>query len=461
MFPMKQVPLEEVDSFPSMDTYEPIHNLNDDCLRYIFKWLPIVDRIRLERVCRRWRVVSEESWHDFKQLDFVNESWGFKRPSRMKHVTIKILKKILRRCGQHLIDIEFAESHEKLGPFVFKTIANYCPNIQNIYAPNLDISPSSIKVLATKCNKISSFAIGDCTSPCDSELSLLFENNRQLKELYIYSNFEITGKCLSKLNHDSIETIVFENCPAIKLNNFKVIKTFKNLKEFSIEHFHDSNNKAIENISLCENLHSLTLALCPFYFNSLNRLSKLTNLETLDLSSNISVNDEILKGIGGNCKMLKNVDLSYCLAVTNSGLSKIVSLPRLRSLIIGDLDGVTDEVFENITMPNIKLLDCSFCPNIRDSGLIKLIESSPNIEYLIVNNCSGITKYLISSAMNIKHQRGDDILLKIRVGNTKIRMSEVRGITPNLKALPAIVLSAGCGDGIMMDNIMFDEAEDL
>lgn len=89
------------------------------------------------------------------------------------------------------------------------------------------------------------------------------------------------------------------------------MKKFKNLKVLMLEHFHDSNENAMSNIGFCkDSLKTLTLALCPFYSSTLLNVSKLTNLETLDLSSNASVNDGTLKCIGTNCRLLKRVDLS-------------------------------------------------------------------------------------------------------------------------------------------------------
>lgn len=91
----------------------------------------------------------------------------------------------------------------------------------------------------------------------------------------------------------------------------QVIKSFQNLKMLMIEHFHDSNEQTMEDICSCsKNLSFLTLALCPFYSNCLQKISNLRNLECLDLSSNISVDDELLAVIGANCRVLRKVDIS-------------------------------------------------------------------------------------------------------------------------------------------------------
>lgn len=175
-------------------------------------------------VCKRWHAASQDSWYNFKELNFLNQCWGFNRSSSVDRINSRIIKKILRRCGKFLIAIEFSEPSRRLGPNVLNLIAKSCPNIQIIDASELEVSPSCIRALAYNCNKITSFSIGDCTDDCDVELSLLFEKNRKLSSLFVNCNFEVTGECLSKLNTESIKSIIFENCPSISLKHFKVSK---------------------------------------------------------------------------------------------------------------------------------------------------------------------------------------------------------------------------------------------
>ena len=45
--------------------------LNNDCLVNIFTFLPVRDRIKIERVCQRWHDLSRLSWSSFNKLDLL------------------------------------------------------------------------------------------------------------------------------------------------------------------------------------------------------------------------------------------------------------------------------------------------------------------------------------------------------------------------------------------------------
>ena len=68
-----------------------IECLNDDFLVHIFNLLPLVDRYKIERVCRRWKIVARNSWTQVKKLELEIGEVGFK-PVGFKHA-IKLLDK--------------------------------------------------------------------------------------------------------------------------------------------------------------------------------------------------------------------------------------------------------------------------------------------------------------------------------------------------------------------------------
>ena len=47
----------------------PIEKLPEELLINIFSYLPIVDRIRIERVKRSWQGLAKKSYNSFKKLD--------------------------------------------------------------------------------------------------------------------------------------------------------------------------------------------------------------------------------------------------------------------------------------------------------------------------------------------------------------------------------------------------------
>ena len=55
----------------------PVCRLNDDCLIYIFERLPVVDHVRIERVCKRWRNLRGLSWFRLKDICLGNIFYDF------------------------------------------------------------------------------------------------------------------------------------------------------------------------------------------------------------------------------------------------------------------------------------------------------------------------------------------------------------------------------------------------
>ena len=108
-------PLEE-------DSYSPIGILNDDCLIYIFDFLSIANRIRIERVSKRWQKVAKESWRQLKVLNLRPIYLGLK-PFGTRHefptITEQVTEKILKKCGKYVekINVYF---HEVVEFFVLK-----------------------------------------------------------------------------------------------------------------------------------------------------------------------------------------------------------------------------------------------------------------------------------------------------------------------------------------------------
>ncbi|XP_031779079.1 uncharacterized protein LOC116416137 [Nasonia vitripennis] len=223
------------------------------------------------------------------------------------------------------------------------------------------------------------------------------------------------------------------NCRKLTLDNFHVIRGFRNLKQLTLEEFYFENGFT-EDISSCyKSLKYLTLAYG--YTESLHQIAKLINLRTLDLS-NEPVDEELLVSIGANCKLLK-VDISDCSRVTNTGLASIVSLPDLESLCIQHLINIDDQVF--CAMSTLRQLDCNYCTNMRDAGLIKLIERSENLEHLFLENCDYISKELLEAAVKATKKRKNQVMLKLHLRDKNIRRLKASVISPFLPIFETII----------------------
>lgn len=124
---------------------------------------------------------------------------------------------------------------------------------------------------------------------------------------------------------------------------------------------------------------------------------------------------------------------SACHSVTNAGLAGITLLPKLEHLNISYLGKITDEVLTDI--PNLRTLVCRGCPSLHNTGLCTLVEESKNIELLDLSGCNLVSNDLIEVAIKVTLARTNNLVLKMYVGDTNVKLSEIAVISPFLNVL--------------------------
>ncbi|XP_052177300.1 receptor-like protein 13 isoform X2 [Diospyros lotus] len=176
---------------------------------------------------------------------------------------------------------------------------------------------------------------------------------------------------------------------SIDLNGFKKLSTLTNLEvlDLSDNYFNDTILKFISEISSLRflNLSSNYMrGRLSSDLNSFRRLTRLSNLELLDLSYNNLNSSGILTSIGG-ISSLKFLDLSYNYFEGSIGISSLCKLKTLQELNIreNDLQGTLPWCLANLT--SVRLLDISsnyFDGNIAFSPLINLT----SLKYLALSD---------------------------------------------------------------------------
>lgn len=170
-------------------------------------------------VSKRWQILIKKSWFDFKKLNFNKECWGL----RLEMMPTSILEKVLDRCGRFLKSIDFTPLHANREPRPLNLIAKFCPKIEHINTGPLDVSPSSISILADRCKDIKSFIGMHLTGKCDKALAKLFVENEGLEHFGINGNTgPFTGKCLRQLNRNSVRSIELSYCEGLDTRYVKV-----------------------------------------------------------------------------------------------------------------------------------------------------------------------------------------------------------------------------------------------
>ena len=372
-----------------------IDKLNDHCLIRVLNFLSVAERIRVERVSKRWQEISKESWSKMKVLDFNQKNLGLK-PHGKNHEYPKILKpaveKLLKRCGRYLekltIALSFSFDYESL-------VAKFCKNIQSLTLGK--VSVMGLEKLAATCENITDLWIcsysNDPLNPLiDEAIGNFFSNNKNLKVLKIDDYVKI-GECLLKLPLDEIEEIKVFSASSysshLKKNLTKVIRESKKLRSFE---YYSADETVLSSLALaCNNLIVLNLQLDDDH-------SRVVNLE------------KMLSQVFKNNKNLKSLKLRYfesltgeCLLWLDKNAIEEISLDSINKLQRGHLIKSFSNLkkLHTLEFSNIECENCdhineciSLCGNLKkltiddlgysDAKLMSTIGGLKNLETLAV-----------------------------------------------------------------------------
>lgn len=163
-------------------------------------------------VCKRWRILSQESWRIVKKLDLLPSTWGFSAIGRIHTVT---LRKVLLKCGRYLTEINLSDSPNCLSQSTLTIIGKLCPNLTRIDVSALTTCASGLHVLANNCTNITKFCLGPSIHSLDNDLKYFFLMHQTL-EYFAINNNTFSGKCLSHLPPQTIHTIILNKCPYVQ-----------------------------------------------------------------------------------------------------------------------------------------------------------------------------------------------------------------------------------------------------
>ena len=160
-------------------------------------------------------MASISSWRFVKKLSFDNAFWGHVYPEL---ITEELLEKVFSRCRRFLTHVDLNNIPKHINVYaVIEMIIKHCPNIEHFEASRVKLNTTLVKNIGRKHHNLVSLSIGKTTNFIDEALYVLFENNQSLKRFCVTNNKYVEGECFKKLNHESIEEIMLENCPSTAL----------------------------------------------------------------------------------------------------------------------------------------------------------------------------------------------------------------------------------------------------
>ncbi|XP_016839931.1 putative RNA-binding protein EEED8.10 isoform X3 [Nasonia vitripennis] len=382
------------------DDQPDIFKLNDICLIQIFSFLPIPERIRIQRVCKRWQEVSALAWCDMKKLEIGGKYFGFFNKSlKCEKIDLRIVEKVLRMCGPCLTHIQLNSVDEDSNHYVATNkkllilVKELCPNLKSIDF-SFSICRRTMKFIADNFTNLRQCSIVHVRNKLDDLLSIFLLRSKNLESISLYS-FNTKGSCMLDLSAETIKHITLRDCNLFLPENLShVLQNVNALETLSIIY----SRKIIANLDTIlrlapeqSNLKTLKIQSRHCLYGNrkainLSYMHKFTNLHTLELRGGDVLHDEILVNVGQHCKNLQRAILTCSRRVKDSGLQHIARLPKLDYLELEAIPWVTKKSVPHLL--ELKSFKCRRCERLDERSYRLLIEMSRNLEYIEVGSWS-------------------------------------------------------------------------
>lgn len=216
-----------------------IERLPDHCLEKIFGFLPIIDRVRVERVSLRWRSLAfGRHWKNCENLDLRRENWGFLaiagKDHRLRQLDDSALLAVLRRCGRFVRGIDVYDrfaakkynlDFRSLSPSCLREALILCPRLERLRLDFNHVDRRFGNVVVDFLKNLSLLLSRNLTDvhleggwahtgllpPMDQNLSAVFRRSRNIRRLYL-KKIPIVGQCLAFLNAENLEALSLIEC---------------------------------------------------------------------------------------------------------------------------------------------------------------------------------------------------------------------------------------------------------
>lgn len=398
-----------------------IFQLNEYTMLHIFLYLSPKDRIRVERVCRRWRLLAIKSWHRITHLDFQGVFTSFKGVGGL---TDEVLWSILRRGCQNITSLDLSQSPHFLTEFAVLCIGKQCKLLKELDLSGVKVSTSSLKNLSQSCKQLEKITLHRCHRVGEKALWWLFKNCQKLRHVNLEGSKSVRGQCFFMLP-PSCENLYLEDCTQLTDKGMIYIgDKCKNLRSISISGCITLTDEGILQLTQhCCMTESLVFSKAGHNVTSqgLQNIANLSLLKELDLSKNTVVNDELLFSIGRSCIHLKFLNLDSCEGdITDAGLQCLVSCYQLSSLVISYLPRITDESVIRLAFNGtLEKLVARACAGLTDKSFESLLQHCGQLTILDVCGCSRITNASLEQ-LGLQCTSDDRPVLNCTVGGTAI-----------------------------------------
>uniref|UniRef100_A0A0M3HXD0 F-box domain-containing protein n=1 Tax=Ascaris lumbricoides TaxID=6252 RepID=A0A0M3HXD0_ASCLU len=381
-----------------------IEDIPDHLLVSVFSLLPIVDRVRAERVCRKWRYLARGfSWSSTDTFSFstlmkskASQPFASERP----YIGDAEVKSLALRCGRYLRHVDLHAFRDTLTYSVCRSFAPLCPHLHSLNLCGIQLTNSSVQLLGRHCPNLEEVNFHRCfqESVVERGLSSFFNKCERLRAVDVGENERLSGIPSFETLPKTLATLKIGGCYRLTGAAMEAVKNrCPNLTYLMMNSVDTLSANELNNFfTSMVNLRKLKFGEC-FISHTIGgadlNLGALKNLSELTINDNLLITDRVLRTLVNGCKQLRYVDISGCNRfVTNDGLMELAKLQSLTHLNLSMMRITTDETVKRIAEKGIlQAILLHRCDDITDAAVTKILECCQKLTSLDVSFCPKVT----------------------------------------------------------------------
>ena len=297
----------------------------------------------------------------------------------------------------------------------FKAICENQPSLSTLdIADSGGITDEGLKHVSLLSN-LKHLVVSGCRMVSDYSVSKL-RHLRKLEHFEASACYAITTKSIAiGIGYYALETLTYLNlsyCMSVTDDGIQIVcHNLANLEHLDLSSC-GIGDKGVLQISAClTRLTSLRLSWCEaitnsgilgFHYKILPGCESVVCLHPLDLPGKDGTGSVCLECLSKSLLNLRNLvhlDLSSCSKLTDTSLTVVMNFKSLRTLALGSLPGLSDKTLSAIStgIPSLEDINLAQCKNINDAGMTDITKRLKRLTSVNISGCEKLTDKTVTA----------------------------------------------------------------
>lgn len=341
-----------------------------------------------------------KAWH---QMCFDGQLWAVLDTSGFyQNIPADALVNIITSAGPFVRDLNLRGCVQLRERWHAKGLSDACRNLENFCIEGCRIDRTSINNFLYQNTRLLHINLCGLAGATNAGLKIIAANCPRLEYLNISWCNNIDTRGLKK---------VVQGCPNLKDLHASEIRGWDDV-EFAHQLFlRNSLERLI--LTQCDTLTDEALSVIiegkgsEIDYITGRAIVPPRNLKHLDLTRCRGITDQGVRTFANNLPFLEGLNLSRCTGILDATLTELLpTVPLLSHLDLEELEDLTNIVLQTLAnspcAKRLRHLSISYCENLGDTGMLPVLKTCTNLQYLQMDNTRISDLVLAEAAATIR-----------------------------------------------------------